>query len=316
MNLELVKRQIILQESFSEQPNIFAARVSNALNKPPIQGEIYKNGWTEEYTRALQKVNTVCKEEQICDHGLEHLMHVAKNALFLSDLVKDQAKKGYSRFLRSEKWESLITDSAILFVVLKSDLGYGDAQARVEKYSVPDHAKRSATGIEIYKKDNSVPTTNESRKMVNEQYGMFHQALAYDLEEALSSVENLQTQNGLVTPKEVFTLIPKVADGLDYFRNGRVARLHPRAYKDNPYYHIADAVETYTLSNEGGAIKYKVRLRKDNYVATHEGIRLFDFSTWYTESNRHFDRNYSHVWELSRAFASIIGKEFKVGEME
>lgn len=275
----------------SGQPD-FTRRFLQALRKPPVTGVFYDNGWNPGFKQGLKKIDQVCKEKQVCDHGMDHLARTAQNAFFLSDLV-------VGRFIRLQpaketQWRQAFSDHNILPPVLAHDLGYASDNTKWKKLHGTNHARESAVIFDLHV-NNGNPRT---AKMIEAQREIFRQAIAGEKQTLLEQANKLSRQPDTASLKEVFPFVVQAADQLDYFHKNRVKHLEqPAHFEDNPYYFLADAVTSYQLTNKGNSMCFEVNLKTGH-----------DLASWHKLALAH----YPHVFRFAETVATLGGKNFTI----
>jgi hypothetical protein len=307
-----------LGNTHPKEQDPIAAHIASALRQAPIVPEL-RDGvtWNQEYANALLRVKASGIEHGICDHGWEHYMHVSKNVLLLRQITLDSVKRDDSRLAKTNDWETIVSPASLLYVVLKSDIHYGDPDVTVKNRGVPDHAKRSAATLARFREPSN-GQSNEAHSIISQNYDMFHDALSFGLEDALAYANSLESQKEPITPQQLFPLLPKVADMFDLYRSSRVRHIDPESNQNNTYYQLSEAVRGYTVSADETTLKYGVQLTPNNFLLTSDGgAELVDFEKWYVDTHREVEgeRNYADVWELARSYASLLNREFEVVDL-
>lgn len=263
-----------------------------------------KRIWTPWYLEKLNKVDEACGKYEVCEHGENHVLHVAKNALALKDMVLNEVKKGNPRLLKAGKWQEELSDSSLILFSLIHDIGYGDPNAVFKDRAVKDHPERSMSFLG-YK---------QQEEVFRENGGFLRKAIKMSTEKAVEQANKLFKKEDVIAPKELFPILVKLADALDYPRAERVGHIKesPKDLNENRYYFIAKAVESYDVVHENGEIVYKVKLDSASTYPTVNGNKRFDFATWFDCSTK--DPYCSNAWKLADRFGRLLGKEFKVRE--
>ncbi len=304
MGLEQVKqyRNNVKEMVRPKERHGFQARFLRAFRQPPIQGILFANGdWTPLFLEGVEKVDAACRQRQICDHGLGHIMQVSENALILMDAV--QANVSYSVF----------SDAEVLFPVLLHDMGYGFKTVAWQGQHATNHPERGADVMERFGRQvlsKTIDSDHQSLQILQKHAPLYHAAISGTTMTMLTYVKECMGVER-ITPQMFFPLIVMVADKLDYFRDERVDGLKaPRQYEDNPYFFLADAIQSYEVTCDENKLRYMVTLKKNFYVPSGSGGFILDFRTWQAEAMRH----YGAVWTLIEAFANLLGKGFLVLE--
>lgn len=194
----------------------YATRIDQAIRKPPNDPFVYTDGLlTQDYQDALHAIEITEIENGICNHGWQHSMHAARNALFLADAAHARLQAPDSKLDPEGNWQDVVSDPLLLFVILKSDIHYGDSDAIVQNGSYPDHAMRSADEVvDMYYRHVPTGTETPADSLIHDHIGILQPALGINLEAAVSYGKRLKQQDSLVTPEQLFPLLIKLADTL------------------------------------------------------------------------------------------------------
>lgn len=290
----------------------FTQRFTTALQEPPIQGILFANEqWTPLFLEGVARVDAACQQRQICHHGLEHLIQVSHNALTLIDMVQGTGNDITTR--RRNQRTQKYTDAEVIFPALTHDLGYGFKTVVWEGFDAINHAEQGTEVMQRFRRrflSEKVDPSHESFQALEQHAQLYQYTISANAKKMLVyATECAEVET--VTPRMMFPLVVMVADKLDYFRDKRVEGLTPpKRYEDNPYFFLADAVETYTLIDIGSSLQFQVKLKRGYNIPTFEGDIRLSFSKWKEETKN----AYGGVWQLTADFANVLGKRFEISD--
>lgn len=277
----------------------FGERFATALKKPPIKGLLYETaGWTPEFRAINERVDAVCRKEQVCGHGLDHSMRVAKNAFTLAELVSPS----------SEKTETLLNDTNLAFLALTHDVGYAGPSISWQNRKAPEHPDASIRWIDKLRREKRSPFAvhhpdiGQSTEVLDSNFDLYSRMIKGMSDDSLRELPMPLGPNKH-TPEDALVLTMALADKVDFFRAGRIDGLDvPQSYGANPYFFLSDAVRNYSLDATDGALTYSLDLQRD-WTLEH----------WKEELE---SQDYGWVLGLGKKFAYSHGMEFEVREMQ
>lgn len=295
----------LLPKDFSPYLPDFEKRLSRSLAKPPLRGLIYgPNGWTPAYIETVNRADGASIREQVCSHGLEnHLLQVTQNAFSLAGALGTPA----------DRETSALSDANLAITALTHDLGYADPNLLwLNKYAIGHEAAsvrfldRMRRGdIPIFPIDEDL---TESLKVFNQKFDLYSRVImgtSDDPEVALKAARGVEQYP---TPEGELGLVIALADGIDYFRKSRLRGIEaPKTYKHNPYFFLANAVDSSSLSVDDGAITFAVDLKE------HTKDEKWTLEEWLSEVN---NQGYGWIFDLARSFAGITSRGFAIRELQ
>lgn len=290
MRIESSSRKPVTESPILKSPSAERksqeSRFSHVIATSPIKGILYGSGeFPKKFAEVNSRIDAVCIREQICRHGLSHGQRVAQNAFVLADMIAPT----------NEREGTLINDGNLAFLALVHDVGYADPSLVFEQKSAPDHPEASIRWLQGMQRDlmtaqDISPDARESLQVINDNFD-FYRSLIQGV--SGSTNQEFYTASNLL----------KLADKVDYFRAERVADVGvPKAFGDNAYFFLADAVEEYSLNATDRKIVYAVDLQ-----------RGWTVNQWQDAVYTH---GYGWVFDIGEEFAQSIGRKFEIVEME
>lgn len=299
-------RQYVLHHTFHEYLPNFSGRFRAALQKPPM-GMLYQEelGWNPIFTKTLQRVDEVCVQQEICAHGAEnHLLYVAQNAFALSNAIPEEYRS------------TVLGDGDLAFVALTHDLGYAHDEVVWQGKEAYQHEAKSLQWVNRLRESQTISITSPTPIPHLNHFD----ENSYLLKTAILSNTN---HNGHVkhlaqqvaespTPEGICILSFFLADKLDFFRANRVEGLKPSFYEDNPYFFLADAVESYSITSDPTHVYYTVKMKEPETLQRDSSVTHGDFAWWKSQVEIH----YGWIFDLGNTFGEAIGKKFVVQQAD
>lgn len=289
---ELITKRDKLPRSFKEYLPNFRLRLRRSLRKSPTDNirNYRRMVWDENFFESLNKVDSICTQEHVCGHGLDHVTHVAQNALALVDAIPNKYKI-----------DGKLSDENLIFTSLIHDIGYATAE-NWQDYHAHDHEEKSSEWLNSHKK------THEHSLKLKE---LFSKTIGSSKAEIKSIVEDPSIHTD---SDNLFKLTLWLADKLDYFRKERVEAPgveQPSLYEDNPYFFHANAVKKYEITSDEDNIYYAVEIEKTNIKKNSSKQHEVNFDWWKKE----IEDQYPSIINLGEGFAKVVNKKFVIKEL-
>lgn len=286
------------------QQQDFTYRFLKALCDPPIAGVLYDQGWNPSYKAGIDRVNKVCEERKICDHGMRHIARTAQNAFILGDTVGIHFSEAQPAV--KTRWEQMFSDTNMLLPILVHDLGYASENTTWEGKHGTNHAEESAVMLDTH----LVHARPDAVRLVTAQDEIFKRTITEESSSLLADAVFMLKHPLAVTPDALFPLVIQASDKLDYFHEDRVSEISdvPSTFEENPYYFLADAVRSYALKEIDGAFVYEVELKEGYDITTQAGVLSLDIELWTELVGQHYPK----VLQLAGAVAALTGRKFVI----